>query len=174
MRFNEFINLLDLLLFYNLCHHTLTELQCVIEQSNVFENEAWVLVFWGSTGQKSAYLNTIVAGRDTAVLHLDVGRGMCEFTLGIGPGALVPLELPANFQLEPARVLPVQQIIHVDHSHRTDRTISPELTKTLLNIQTGRELRNVDVGRRWCYNPIRIAVQLTLDQVELLSISSSY
>lgn len=65
----------------------------------------------------NGYLNAVVAGGDSAVLHFDVGRGMGEFALGVWPGALVPLKLPTDLELEPARVLPIQQVIHVHHSH---------------------------------------------------------
>lgn len=62
-------------------------------------------------------LDAVVAGSDAAVLHLHVGRGVRELALSVRARALVPLELPAHFQLQPARVLPVQQVVHVDHGH---------------------------------------------------------
>lgn len=54
------------------------------------------------------YLDTVVAGGHPSVLHLDVSRRMGELALRVGPGALVALELPANLQLQPPRVLAVQ------------------------------------------------------------------
>lgn len=54
------------------------------------------------------YLDTVVAGGDPSVLHLDVSWWMGELALRVGPGALVALELPANLQLQPPRVLAVQ------------------------------------------------------------------
>lgn len=48
---------------------------------------------------------------------------MGELALGVRSGALVPLELPADLQLEPARVLAVQQVVHVHHSHRRQPTV---------------------------------------------------
>lgn len=48
---------------------------------------------------------------------------MGELALGVRSGALVPLELPADLQLEPARVLAVQQVVHVNHSHRRQPTV---------------------------------------------------
>ena len=69
-----------------------------------------------SEGRRS-YLDAIVAGSDASILHLDVGRRMRELAFGVWPGAFVPLELPAYLQLEPARVLAVQQVVHVDHGH---------------------------------------------------------
>lgn len=54
------------------------------------------------------YLDTVVAGGDPSVLHLDVSRRMSELALRVGPGALVALELPTDLQLQPPRVLAVQ------------------------------------------------------------------
>lgn len=48
------------------------------------------------------YLDTIVAGGDTSILHFYVGRRMSEFTFGVGPGAFVPLKFTAHFELQPA------------------------------------------------------------------------
>jgi hypothetical protein len=42
-------------------------------------------------------LDTIVASRDATILDLDVGGWMCKFTFGVRSGALVPLELSADF-----------------------------------------------------------------------------
>lgn len=63
------------------------------------------------------YLDTVVAGSDAAVLDLDVGGRVRELALRVGSGALVALELPADLELEPSRVLAVEQIVHVHHSH---------------------------------------------------------
>lgn len=63
------------------------------------------------------YLDGVVASGDPAVLHLHVGRRVCELALRVWSRALVPLELAAHFQLEPARVLDVQKVVDVDHSH---------------------------------------------------------
>lgn len=38
---------------------------------------------------------------------------MGEFAFGVRAGALIPLELAANLQLQPARVLAVQEVIHI-------------------------------------------------------------
>lgn len=54
------------------------------------------------------YLDTVVAGGDPSVLHLDVSWRMGELALRVGPGALVALELPTDLQLQPPRVLAVQ------------------------------------------------------------------
>ena len=62
-----------------------------------------------------SHLNTIVAGGHPPVLHLDVGRWVCELALGIAPCALLPLELAAHLQLQPAGVLLVEQRGHVEH-----------------------------------------------------------
>lgn len=59
------------------------------------------------------HLDAVVAGCDASVLHLDVGRRMCEFAFGIRAGALIPLELAANLQLQPARVFAIQEVIHI-------------------------------------------------------------
>lgn len=53
-------------------------------------------------------LDTVVAGGDPSVLHLDVGRRMSELALRVGPGALVALKLSANLELEPPRVLAIE------------------------------------------------------------------
>lgn len=42
---------------------------------------------------------------------------MGELALRVWPGALVALKLSADLQLQPSRVLTVEQIVHVDHSH---------------------------------------------------------
>lgn len=47
------------------------------------------------------YLDTVVAGGDPSVLHLDGRRWMRELALGIRPRTLIPLELAAHFQLQP-------------------------------------------------------------------------
>jgi len=47
-------------------------------------------------------LDAVVAGGDSTILHLHVGRGVSKLTLGVGTRAFVPLELPAHLQLEPA------------------------------------------------------------------------
>jgi len=48
------------------------------------------------------YLDAVVAGGDSPILHLHVGWGVSELALGVRPRAFVPLELPAHLQLEPA------------------------------------------------------------------------
>jgi len=60
-------------------------------------------------------LNTIVAGGDPPVLHLHVGGRVGELALAIRSRALLSLELAANLQLQPARVLLVEQRRHVEH-----------------------------------------------------------
>lgn len=42
---------------------------------------------------------------------------MREFTLRVGPGALVALKFPADLELQPSRVLAIEEIVHVDHRH---------------------------------------------------------
>ena len=59
------------------------------------------------------YLDAIVASRDSAILHLDIGRRMSKLALVVGPGALVSLELSTDFQLEPPRVLLIDKIAHI-------------------------------------------------------------
>lgn len=53
-------------------------------------------------------LDTVVTSRDSTVLNLHVSGWMCKFTFGVRSGALVPLELSANLQLEPSGVLPIE------------------------------------------------------------------
>lgn len=42
---------------------------------------------------------------------------MGELAVGVGPCALLPLVLPAHLELQPARVLLVQEGRHVEHGH---------------------------------------------------------
>uniref|UniRef100_A0A2M4D8V7 Uncharacterized protein n=1 Tax=Anopheles darlingi TaxID=43151 RepID=A0A2M4D8V7_ANODA len=53
-------------------------------------------------------LNTVVARGHASVLYFDVGRWMGELALGVRAGAFVALVLPANLQLQPARILAIQ------------------------------------------------------------------
>lgn len=59
------------------------------------------------------YLDTVVAGRNTSILYLHGGRRMCEFAFGVRARALIPLEFAAHLELQPARVLAVQEVIHI-------------------------------------------------------------
>ena len=65
------------------------------------------------------YLDGIVAGDDTSILHLDVGRRMGEFALAVRARALAALKLAAHLQLQPPRVFNVKHVIQIDvhHSH---------------------------------------------------------
>lgn len=65
----------------------------------------------------ATHLDRVVACGHASVLYFDIGGRMCEFTLGVRPGALVALELAAHLQLQPARVLAVQQVVDVDDGH---------------------------------------------------------
>lgn len=67
------------------------------------------------------YLNAVVAGGDLAVLHLDVVRRMCELALMVGPRALASLELATHLQLQPTRVLLVEEGAHVEEGRRLAR-----------------------------------------------------
>ena len=48
------------------------------------------------------YLDGIVAGDDTSVLHFDVGRRMGELALAVRARALAALKLAAHLQLQPS------------------------------------------------------------------------
>ena len=48
------------------------------------------------------YLDAVVACGDSPVLHLHVGWWVSKLAFSVGTRALVPLELPAYLQLEPA------------------------------------------------------------------------
>lgn len=61
-----------------------------------------------------SYLNTVVARGDFSILHLDVVRRVRELALAVRPAALVPLELSTHLQLQPPRVLLVQQRADVE------------------------------------------------------------
>ena len=64
-----------------------------------------------------SYLNTVVAGRHSPILHLDVGGRVGELAVGVWAGALLPLILAAHLELEPAGVLLVEEGRHVEHRH---------------------------------------------------------
>lgn len=64
-------------------------------------------------------LDTVVTSSDATVLNLDSRRGVGELALGVRSGTLVTLEFAAHFQLQPARVLAIQEAVHVHHGgHR--------------------------------------------------------
>ena len=63
----------------------------------------------------AAYLNTVIAGGDPPILHLHIERRVGELALGVGTRALLALELAADLQLQPPRVLLVEQRAHVEH-----------------------------------------------------------
>lgn len=54
------------------------------------------------------WLNTVVTRGYASILYFDVGRRMSELALGVRAGALVPLVLAANLQLQPAGILSIQ------------------------------------------------------------------
>lgn len=60
-------------------------------------------------------LNTVIASRYPPILNFNIGRWVCEFTLSIRSGALLSLELSTHLQLQPARVLLVEECAHVEH-----------------------------------------------------------
>lgn len=62
-------------------------------------------------------LDGVVAGGDSTVLNLNVGRRVSELALSVWPRALVTLELPADLQLQPAGVLHVEEVVDVDDWH---------------------------------------------------------
>lgn len=66
---------------------------------------------------ENSYLNTVVASCDPAILDLDVGWRVCEFTLGIRPRTFVPLEFPTDFELQPSRIFAIYEVVHINHSH---------------------------------------------------------
>lgn len=93
----------------------------------MYKSASRLTVFLNRLNIWQTYLDTVVASSDSPVLHLDGGRRVSEFALGVGPGALVALEFAAHFQLQPARVLSVEETIHVDHGgHRYQRGGSRE------------------------------------------------
>ena len=64
---------------------------------------------------KVSYLNTVIASRYPPVLNFNIRRRMGEFTLGVWSSALLSLRLPADLQLQPPRVLLVEEAAHVEH-----------------------------------------------------------
>ena len=66
-----------------------------------------------------SYLDTIIASRYPAVLHLNVGRRMCEFTFCIWSRAFIPLKFATHLQLQPSWVLLIYQIAHIEQSQGT-------------------------------------------------------
>lgn len=63
------------------------------------------------------HLDTVVARSNSPALNLHIGWGMCKLAFSVRPRALASLELPAYFKLQPTRVLPVQEVVHIDHCH---------------------------------------------------------
>lgn len=55
----------------------------------------------------TTYLDTVVAGGDPSILHLDGSWGMRELAFGVRSRALIPLEFAAHFELQPTRVFAV-------------------------------------------------------------------
>lgn len=78
---------------------------------------SWIAADQGNFSALLSYLNTVIAGCHPTVLDLDVGGRMGELAVGVGPCALLPLVLPAHLELQPARVLLVQEGRHVEHGH---------------------------------------------------------
>lgn len=75
---------------------------------------SFVFFFLGNTD-----LDAVVAGGDLAVLDLHIGGGMGELALGVLARAFVALKFATDLQLQPARVLAVQQAVHIDNvGHR--------------------------------------------------------
>jgi len=75
-----------------------------------------VEVFTGGLLAVAAALYAVVAGGDAAVVHLYVWRRMRELALVVAARALVALELPAHLELQPARVLHVEDVVHGHHA----------------------------------------------------------
>lgn len=84
-----------------------------IDQQLILEMLRRMKILAGWLFSITSTLDAIVAGRHTAILHLDIGRRMSKLALVVGPGALVPLELAAHLQLQPSRVLLIDEITHV-------------------------------------------------------------
>lgn len=73
-----------------------------IDQQLVLEMLRGVKVFAWWFFTITPALNAVVAGGDSSVLHLDVSRRMRELAFGVRASTLVPLELAAHFELQPA------------------------------------------------------------------------
>ena len=70
-----------------------------------------------------SYLNTGIASGHPSILDLHIGWGMGEFTLGIRPRAFLTLELAADLQLKPSRVLLVEEVVDVEHCQSIGRQV---------------------------------------------------
>lgn len=60
-------------------------------------------------------LDTVIASGNLAVLHLNIGRGMGELALRILARTFVALEFATHLQLQPARVLAIEQAVHINN-----------------------------------------------------------
>lgn len=79
----------------------------------------WMKIFARRFITITAALDAVVAGGDLAVLDLHIGGGMGELALGVLARTFVALKFATDLQLQPARVLAVQQAVHIDNvGHR--------------------------------------------------------
>lgn len=103
----------------NLSHDGILESQVVpsVDEQLVLEMLRRVKVLAGRLLTVTSTLDRVVASGDASVLDLDVGRRVSELALRVRPRALVPLELAAHLQLEPARILDVEEVVDVHHCH---------------------------------------------------------
>ena len=90
----------------------------VTQRNSLPTSIGWLILSNKKEGIKS-YLNAVVAGDDTSILHLDVSWRMGEFAFGIGSRTFGALELAANIQLEPAWIFGINHIIkiNIDNCH---------------------------------------------------------
>lgn len=88
-----------------------------VDQQLILEVLGWVKVFAWWFLSITPSLNAVVASSDTSILHLHICRRMSKLALGVRTGAFVTLELPAHLQLQPTRVLAIEERVHVYHGH---------------------------------------------------------
>lgn len=86
-----------------------------IDEELVLEMLGRVEVFTGWLLSVTPALNTVVAGSDPAVLDLHVSWRVRELALRVAPCALLSLELATHLELEPPRVLLIEQVVDVEH-----------------------------------------------------------
>lgn len=65
----------------------------------------------------AASLDRVITCSNSSILNFDVRRWMCELAFSIWSGAFIALELSTHLELEPTRVLHIEEIIDVDHCH---------------------------------------------------------
>jgi len=95
-----------------------SEVVTPVDEKLVLQVLRWVEILARRLLPITPPLNTVIASSYPPVLNFNVGWWVCKFALRIRASALLALELPAHLELQPARVLLVQEGAHVKHGQR--------------------------------------------------------